>query len=87
VAAPTQVDIDHLAQAPVPAGKLLINGNWLEGEAGESVVLSPLNGLPLTTLAAASAADVGRAVASARAACGAGWPPAGARQCCSGWPI
>jgi gamma-glutamyl-gamma-aminobutyraldehyde dehydrogenase len=52
----------------VPAGKLLINGNWLEGEAGESVVLSPLNGLPLTTLAAASAADVGRAVASARAA-------------------
>lgn len=68
MAAPTQVDIDHLAQAPVPAGKLLINGNWLEGEAGESVVLSPLNGLPLTTLAAASAADVGRAVASARAA-------------------
>ena len=64
----TQADIDGLASAPVPAGKLLIGGVWQEGEAGETVVLSPLNGRALTTTAAASVADVGRAVASARAA-------------------
>lgn len=68
MAAPTQADIDHLAHAPVPSGKLLINGLWVEGEAGEAPVISPLNGQVLTTTAQASAADVGRAVASARAA-------------------
>ncbi len=66
--APTQADIDRIALAPVTAGKLLINGKWCEGQAGETVVLSPLNGKPLTTTAAASTADVDRAVASARAA-------------------
>jgi len=81
MAAPTQSEIDRLAAAPVAAGKLLINGIWVAGEAGETVVLSPINGQPLTTTAAASAADVGRAVASARAAFESGvWsrmPPAG----------
>ena len=64
----TQAEIDRLAAAPVAAGKLLINGHWLHGEDEPTVVLSPLNGRPLTTTAAASAADVARAVASARAA-------------------
>lgn len=64
----TQSDIDTLAARPVPAGKLLINGHWTDGEGGESIVLSPINGQPLTTTAAASAADVARAVASSRAA-------------------
>ncbi len=68
MAAPTQAEIDRLASAPVLAGKLLIGGMWLEGEAGETVVLSPINGQALTTTASASAADVARAVASARAA-------------------
>lgn len=81
MAAPTQAEIDRLAAAPVAAGKLLIDGKWQEGEAGETVVLSPINGQQLTTTAAASAADVARAVASARAAFESGvWsrmPPAG----------
>lgn len=64
----TQADIDRLASAPVAPQKLLIEGKWLDGEGGETTVLSPINGKPLTTTAAASAADVGRAVASARAA-------------------
>jgi gamma-glutamyl-gamma-aminobutyraldehyde dehydrogenase len=81
MAALTQSDIDHLAAAAVPACKLLIDGKWIDGEAGETVVLSPINGRQLTTTASASAADVGRAVASARAAFESGvWsrmPPAG----------
>ena len=64
----TQADIDRLASAPVAAGKLLINGVWQEGEGGETVVLSPINGRALTTTASASATDVGRAVAAARTA-------------------
>ena len=64
----TQADIDRLASAPVAPQKLLIEGKWVEGEGGETTVLSPINGQKLTTTAAASAADVARAVASARAA-------------------
>ena len=81
MAAPTQNDIDRLAAAAVPAGKLLIDGKWQEGAAGETVVLSPINGQKLTTTAAASAEDVARAVASARASFESGvWsrmPPSG----------
>jgi gamma-glutamyl-gamma-aminobutyraldehyde dehydrogenase len=64
----TQAEIDRLASAPVAPQKLLIDGTWVEGQGGETVVLSPINGQKLTTTAAASAEDVARAVASARAA-------------------
>jgi gamma-glutamyl-gamma-aminobutyraldehyde dehydrogenase len=62
-----QATINRLAAAPVAAGRLLIDGAWVEG-AGETPVLSPIDGRQLTTIAAASAADVNRACASARAA-------------------
>ena len=64
---PNQAEIDALASAPVKPGKLLINGVWQDGEAGETSVLSPINGQVFTTTADASAADVARAVASGRA--------------------
>lgn len=64
----TQAEIDRLAAAPVVPQKLLIEGQWVAGQGGETVVLSPIDGKPLTTAAAASAEDVARAVASARAA-------------------
>ncbi len=64
----TQADIDRLAALPVTAGKLLIEGTWAEGQGAPLPVLSPIDGRPLTTLASASAADVARATASARAA-------------------
>lgn len=63
-----QPTIDHLAAAPVAAGRLLIDGQWLAGSDPETPVLSPIDGQQLTTLASASAADVARACASARAA-------------------
>ena len=63
-----QATIDRLAANPVPKGRLLIGGTWTDGQDGEIPVISPINGGVLTTLAAASAADVARAVASARAA-------------------
>ncbi len=63
-----QAAIDRLAAAPVAPGRLLIEGQWLPGEGGETPVLSPVDGQHLTTLAAASPADVARACASARAA-------------------
>ncbi|MBH1974332.1 MAG: aldehyde dehydrogenase family protein [Rhodobacteraceae bacterium] len=72
MAAPTQAEIDRLAALPVAPAKLLIGGAWVEGEAGQTEVLSPINGQRLTTLAAASANDVARAVASARASFEAG---------------
>ncbi len=66
--APTQADITRLATAAVAPQKLLIDGNRMDGEAGATEVFSPIDGSRLTTTAAASAADVTRAVASARAA-------------------
>lgn len=63
-----QARIDDLATRPVPRGQLLIGGRWVDGEGGETPVISPIDGAQLTTLASASAQDVGRAVASARAA-------------------
>lgn len=64
----TQAEIDTLAAAPVPAGRLLIGGQWFEGEAVPLEVLSPIDGRALTTIASASKADVARAAASARRA-------------------
>ena len=76
-----QPTIDRLAAAPVAPGRLLIDGQWLPGEGGETAVLSPIDGKQLTTLASASAQDVTRACASARKAFDdgrwAGMPPAG----------
>lgn len=92
----TQADIDSLATAPGLAGKPLINGQWSEGEAEATVVISPLNGQPLTTIASESSADVARAVASARdafergiwsrmARCGrSGWVQQCRSDCCCG---
>lgn len=68
----SQSDIHRLSALPVQPGQLLIEGQWIDGENGETEVLSPIDGKRLTTLASASAADVGRAVASARAAFGDG---------------
>ncbi|HQY43270.1 MAG TPA: aldehyde dehydrogenase [Paracoccaceae bacterium] len=65
---PSQTEIHRLAALPVRPGQLLIDGQWQDGENGETEVLSPIDGKALTTLASASAADVDRAVASARAA-------------------
>jgi 4-(gamma-glutamylamino)butanal dehydrogenase len=64
---PTQADIDRLTSQPVAAGRLLIEGIWVDGD-GQDDVLSPLNGQILTTTASASASDVARAVSSARRA-------------------
>ncbi|WP_051294322.1 aldehyde dehydrogenase [Gemmobacter nectariphilus] len=64
----TQTEIDRLSAAPVTARPLLIEGAWVDGTGDPLPVLSPIDGQPLTTLASATAADVGRAVTSARAA-------------------
>lgn len=63
-----QARIDTLSAAPVPPGRLLIGGEWVGGEGDPLPVLSPIDGAQLTTIAAASAADVARACASARVA-------------------
>lgn len=68
MAAPTQSEIDTFALHPVPEGRLLIEGKWVEGEGGSTPVFSPIDGRELTKTAAASMADVTRAVASARRA-------------------
>ncbi|MDG3578951.1 aldehyde dehydrogenase [Rhizobium sp. YJ-22] len=62
-----QDKIDHLRQQAVSPQGLFIDGRWQEAAEGRTMaVVSPIDGKPLTTLAAASAADVDRAVASAR---------------------
>jgi len=50
----TQAEIDRLASAPVAPQKLLIDGTWVEGQGGETVVLSPINGQKLTTTTTAA---------------------------------
>jgi gamma-glutamyl-gamma-aminobutyraldehyde dehydrogenase len=67
-----QAQIDARAALPVAPGKLLIGGNWVEGQDAPLEVISPIDGRLLTTLASASVADVDRAVAAARAAFAAG---------------
>jgi 4-(gamma-glutamylamino)butanal dehydrogenase len=63
-----QPTIDRLANAPIAPGRLLINGEWVAGAEADIPVVSPIDGRQITTLASASAADVNRAVAAARAA-------------------
>jgi gamma-glutamyl-gamma-aminobutyraldehyde dehydrogenase len=63
-----QATIDRLAAKPVPAQRLLIGGEWLEGQGEPVPVLSPIDGAQMTTIAGASAEDVARACAAARAA-------------------
>ncbi len=65
---PDQSAIDALAAAPVAPGRLLIGGEWVAGQGGETAVQSPIDGTTLTTLATASAADVALACAAARTA-------------------
>ncbi|HEX9857096.1 MAG TPA: aldehyde dehydrogenase family protein [Paracoccaceae bacterium] len=67
-----QSTIDRLAARPVTPGRLLIDGQWHEGQGERANVVSPIDGQILTTLATASADDVARAVASARAVFEAG---------------
>jgi gamma-glutamyl-gamma-aminobutyraldehyde dehydrogenase len=65
---PDQSAIDALAAAPVAPGRLLIGGDWVAGHGGDTPVLSPIDGTTLTTIAAASPADVAKACAAARTA-------------------
>lgn len=75
-----QATIDRLAATPIPPQRLLIGGQWVEGGGDPVPVLSPVDGAQITTLSAASTADVARACAEARAAFEdarwAGKPPA-----------
>lgn len=68
MAAPTQSEIDSLADASVPAQKLLIDGAWIDGQDEPLPVYSPVDGSLLTTTASASKADVEKATAAARRA-------------------
>jgi 4-(gamma-glutamylamino)butanal dehydrogenase len=64
----TQSAIDTLAAAPINAGRLLIGGQWVDGQDAPHARISPINGQMLTTFASASGADVNRAVGAARTA-------------------
>lgn len=63
-----QTRIDALRHVPVPPQRLCIDGAWQEAEGGTLDVTSPIDGARLTTIGAANAADVGRAVTAARRA-------------------
>jgi 4-(gamma-glutamylamino)butanal dehydrogenase len=67
-----QAQIDTLAALPVATGRLLIGGDWVDGQDAPLDVITPIDGRHLTTIASANAADVARAVAAARAAFEAG---------------
>ena len=60
--------INALRAEPVASRQLFIDGRWQTGEGEPLEVLSPIDGQKLTTTERASAADVNRAVAAARAA-------------------
>jgi hypothetical protein len=73
----TQAEIDRLASAPVAPQKLLIDGAWVEGQGGETVVLSPING----------PARSPRPVRPLTAAVGRAWRLPRARLCSFVWRI
>lgn len=63
-----QDKIDTLRHAAVPAQELFIGGRHEAAATGRTLdVLSPIDGVRLTTIADGGAADIDRAVASARA--------------------
>ncbi len=79
-----QTKIDALRAQPVPKFVHLINGKHVPASDGGTMdIMSPIDGQILTTVAAGTAADMGAAIASARAAFEdgrwAGQPP-GARK-------
>ncbi|MBV8247868.1 MAG: aldehyde dehydrogenase family protein [Comamonas sp.] len=54
--------------------QLLINGNWVDAQAGESIdVIDPCTARPFGTIARGRTEDVNRAVAAARAAMNGTW--------------
>jgi len=62
-----QDKIDRLRHQAVPPQGLFIDGRWqAAADGGTLAVVSPVDGRPLATIAAAGAADVDRAVAAAR---------------------
>jgi gamma-glutamyl-gamma-aminobutyraldehyde dehydrogenase len=68
-----QTEIDALRGLPIPGQGLFIDGEQVAAADGRTLdALSPADGAILTTLAAAGAEDVDRAVASARRAFEAG---------------
>lgn len=79
-----QQTIDALRQIHVPAQKHFVEGTWLQGSGEPLEVVSPINGQAFTTLARGTAADMKRAVASARSAFEdrrwAGMPPAARKK-------
>jgi len=63
-----QAAIDQLRSTPVSDRGHFINGKMVSSQTGEVLdVLSPIDGKPFTRIASASAWDVNRAVAAARA--------------------
>ncbi len=61
--------------------RLLIDGAWTDGQAGESIATEdPATGLPLATVAAGDAADIDRAVRAARRAFTGPWSRFSPRQ-------
>lgn len=69
VSASTQESIDALRLNSIPPQGLFIGGKRQDAEGGETLeVVSPINGQPLTSIAAAGAADVNAAVKVARTA-------------------
>ena len=63
-----QTRIEALRNVAIPPQGLLVDGAWQEADGGTLDVLSPIDGQGLTTIGAANAADVDRAVAAARRA-------------------
>src|SRR5205807_3925471 len=55
-------------KAKISSGKLLINGQWVEGSGKAFDTVNPATGEVLTQVAEATAKDVDQAVASARKA-------------------
>ncbi len=60
--------INTLRSTPVASQNLFLEGAWTQGSGTPRETTSPIDGSVLTTLATATAADVDRAVASARRA-------------------
>lgn len=64
----TRLTIDPAADVHIPSGRMLIDGQWVPGSAGTSVVENPATEQPVGEVAEATVADAAAAAAAARAA-------------------
>ncbi len=58
--------INKYRNKEIPAQKLFIDGNWVNGSGADFDIISPIDRKPFTSIARATVGDMNKAIKSAR---------------------